>query len=84
MIKKEQPITVVHIITRLILGGAQENTILTVEGLQARPEYEVILISGPALGPEGELIKRVRDSGVELIIVPEMRRNINPFLEIAA
>ena len=84
MIKKEQPITVVHIITRLILGGAQENTILTVEGLEARPEYEVILISGPALGPEGELIKRVRDSGVELIIVPEMRRNINPFLDMAA
>ena len=74
----------VHIITRLILGGAQENTILTVEGLQKRPEYKVILISGPALGPEGELIKRVKDSGVELIIVPEMRRNINPFLEIAA
>ena len=74
----------VHIITRLILGGAQENTILTVEGLQKRPEYKVILISGPALGPEGELVRRVKDSGVELIIVPEMRRNINPFLEIAA
>jgi glycosyltransferase involved in cell wall biosynthesis len=84
MIKKERPITVVHIITRLILGGAQENTILTVEGLQKRPEYKVILISGPALGPEGELVRRVRDSGVELIIVPEMRRNINPFLEIIA
>ncbi len=84
MIKKEQPITVVHIITRLILGGAQENTILTVEGLQKRPEYKVILISGPALGPEGELVKRVRDSGVELIIIPELRRNINPFLEVVA
>ena len=84
MIKKEQPITVVHIITRLILGGAQENTILTVEGLQKRPEYKVILISGPALGPEGELVKRVRGSGVELIIIPELRRNINPFLEVVA
>jgi glycosyltransferase involved in cell wall biosynthesis len=84
MIKKDNPVKVVHIITRLILGGAQENTILTVEGLQKHPDYKVTLISGPALGPEGELIKRVRDSGVELIIVPEMRRNINPFLEIAA
>ena len=84
MIQKDSPIKVVHIITRLILGGAQENTILTVEGLQRRPEYKVILISGPALGPEGELVKRVKASGVELIIVPEMRRNINPFLEIVA
>jgi len=84
MIKKETPVKVVHIITRLILGGAQENTILTMEGLQARPEYRAILISGPALGPEGELIKRVRNSGIELIIVPEMRRNINPFLDAIA
>ncbi|MEW6025874.1 MAG: glycosyltransferase family 4 protein [Planctomycetota bacterium] len=84
MIEKDRPTTIVHIITRLILGGAQENTILTVEGLQKRPEYKVILISGPALGPEGELIKRVKDSGVELIIIPEMRRNINPLLEVIA
>ncbi|MFH1230289.1 MAG: glycosyltransferase family 4 protein [Planctomycetota bacterium] len=73
---------VVHIITRLILGGAQENTILTVEGLQKRHKYQVILVSGPALGPEGELIKRVNQSGVELIIVPEMRRNIHLILDI--
>ncbi|MFH0887927.1 MAG: glycosyltransferase family 4 protein [Planctomycetota bacterium] len=77
-------IKVVHIITRLILGGAQENTILTVEGLQKHPEYQVILISGPALGPEGELVKRVTQSGVKLIIIPEMRRNIHPILDIIA
>ena len=27
---------IVHVITRLILGGAQENTLLTVEGLHHR------------------------------------------------
>ena len=75
-------IKVVHIITRLILGGAQENTLLTVEGLQNLPNYQVFLISGPALGPEGELIKRARAHQVNLIIIPELRRNIHPLRDL--
>ncbi len=74
---------IVHIITRLILGGAQENTLLTVEGLMERG-HRVSLISGPAIGPEGELVERARSHGVDLIILPEMRRAINPFLDVAA
>ena len=71
-------IRVVHVITRLILGGAQENTLLTVEGLDRMPEYEVTLISGPALGPEGELVERARRNKVNLLIVPQMQRAIYP------
>ncbi|MCK5579009.1 MAG: glycosyltransferase family 4 protein [Planctomycetes bacterium] len=82
--KQNRPgkIRVVHIITRLILGGAQENTLLTVEGLQARDEYEVSLISGPALGPEGSLIQRARNNRINLTIIPEMRRNIHPLKDV--
>ncbi len=71
-------IRVLHIITRLILGGAQENTILTVEGLR-RKEYEVDLATGPAIGPEGSLVEEARAKGINLIMVPEMRRQINPW-----
>ncbi|MGA9925639.1 MAG: hypothetical protein WBQ29_19755, partial [Isosphaeraceae bacterium] len=46
---------IVHVITRLILGGAQENTLLTVEDLQHQYHDEVTLITGPAEGPEGDL-----------------------------
>ena len=46
---------VTHVITRLIVGGAQENTIASVFGLRARPGVEVDLISGPTTGPEGSL-----------------------------
>jgi glycosyltransferase involved in cell wall biosynthesis len=66
----------------LILGGAQEVAILTVENLQK--QYQVTLVSGPALGPEGDLIKRVKESNVNLVIIPQMRRNINPVLDIIA
>ena len=43
---KQAPIRVLHIITRMIVGGAQENTLLSVVGLDAMPEYDVTLISG--------------------------------------
>lgn len=41
---------IVHIITRLILGGAQENTLITCKGLAQRG-HEVTLITGPASQP---------------------------------
>ena len=49
---------IVHVITRLIIGGAQENTLLTVEGLHHRHGDDVTLITGPAEGPEGDLFDR--------------------------
>ena len=36
-----------HVITRLIVGGAQENTISTVLGLHESSDVDVELISGP-------------------------------------
>lgn len=73
-----------HVITRLILGGAQENTLLTCEGLLQRPEYEVTLITGPALGPEGSLLERARRKGVRLIVLPSLRREIHPVRDVVS
>ena len=70
---------VVHIITRLILGGAQENTLLTVEDEQRLWHDKAVLVTGPAIGPEGSLIERARNDGVDLRIVPEMHRDIRPW-----
>src|SRR6185369_13373563 len=49
---------ILHISTRLILGGSQENTILSCEG-QARAGHEVHLAFGPIYGPEGSMLARV-------------------------
>lgn len=49
---------ILHISTRLILGGSQENTVLSCEG-QARLGHEVHLAFGPIYGPEGSLLERV-------------------------
>ena len=69
---------IVHIITRLILGGAQENTLLTVEGLHTTYHDEVTLISGPAEGPEGDLFGRADAQGLKVEVMPELIRAVRP------
>jgi glycosyltransferase involved in cell wall biosynthesis len=68
---------IVHIITRLIIGGAQENTILSCRG-QHELGHDVTLITGPAIGPEGSLLERAKTQGYRVIVVDEMRRAIGP------
>ena len=67
---------IVHIITRLIVGGAQENTLLSCEG-QHRDGHEVTLITGPAIGPEGSLMDRANSFGYRVEVIDEMRRAIS-------
>src|SRR3954465_11939537 len=69
---------IVHVITRLILGGAQENTLLSCEG-QHDLGHEVTLITGPAIGPEGSLLERAKSYGYRVIVVDEMLRSIVPW-----
>jgi glycosyltransferase involved in cell wall biosynthesis len=78
-----EPIRVLHIITRMIVGGAQENTLLSVVGLDAMSQYDVTLVSGIDKGREGELLSQARET-TKLIVLPEMGRSINPFADLVA
>jgi glycosyltransferase involved in cell wall biosynthesis len=77
-------VRIAHVITRLILGGAQENTLLTCEDLQRDYGDQVLLVTGPALGPEGSLLERARANGVPLAVLPGLRRNIHPWRDLVA
>jgi glycosyltransferase involved in cell wall biosynthesis len=68
----------------MILGGAQEDALATVAGLRDTGRYEVGLITGGDLGPEGELLSRARELGVPLMIIPEMRREVRPHSDLMA
>jgi len=68
---------IVHIITRLILGGAQENTLITCK-LLAQRGHDVTLITGPATGPEGELFEQTRNQDYKVIVVNKLVRPICP------
>src|ERR1022692_1776269 len=70
---------VTHVITRLIVGGAQENTVATVLGLGRRPGWEVNLISGPSTGLEGSLAPALSGSPAALTILPQLVRPIRPW-----
>ncbi|MGA3067652.1 MAG: glycosyltransferase family 4 protein [Tepidisphaeraceae bacterium] len=72
---------IVHLITRLIIGGAQENTLLSCQGQHARG-HNVTLITGPALGPEGSLMDRAKAAGFRLVVLDDMRRAINPVRDL--
>jgi len=69
---------IMHISTRLILGGSQENTILSCEG-QAEAGHAVSLVFGPIYGPEGSLRDRVeRHGGIDVIETPRLVRQLAP------
>jgi glycosyltransferase involved in cell wall biosynthesis len=81
--KPNNRIRVLHIITRLIKGGAQINTLLTATSLD-KSRYCVTLISGQSIGTEGEIESEARRLGVDLIIIPEIVREVNPLLDLKA
>lgn len=68
----------------MILGGAQENTLLTTRGLHEDPDYQVELVTGPAEGPEGELLEDARQYGIKPIVIDELVRNIRPLKDLLA
>jgi len=75
---------VTHIITRLVIGGAQENTLATINGLRAKPGVEVKLISGPTTGPEGSLENEAGKIPGLLTVVPELVRPVHPLKDFIA
>ncbi len=75
---------VTHVITRLVVGGAQENTIASVLGLRARPGLEVRLISGPTTGPEGSLEPLVAGVPGLFTRLPSLVRPVRPWADLRA
>lgn len=75
---------IAHVITRMIIGGAQENTLYTCEDLIRDHGDEVLLITGPASGPEGDLLTAGRGDEVPQSLVPTLRRAIDPARDLLA
>ncbi len=80
---------ILHISTRLILGGSQENTVLSCEG-QARLGHDVHLAFGPIYGPEGSLLERVEKfrtadgRTITTHVVEHLVREVNPIADVRA
>lgn len=75
---------VTHIITRLVIGGAQENTVATVLGLRQKSDVRVRLISGPTVGSEGSMESAFAATPELLTIVPALVRPVHPWKDVRA
>ena len=80
---------VVHIITRLDMGGSAQNTLLTCRGLSRK--YEVVLVHG--LSIESQMTyrekktvdRRIREAverGVRVFAIPSLVRKISPLQDL--
>jgi len=72
---------VLHVITRMIIGGAQENTLSNCLDLMNLHGDEVLLVTGPEQGPEGKLLQAGRAGGLAIETLPPLRRNIQPAMD---
>ena len=84
MTVRDRPIRVAHVITRLILGGAQENTLYTAIGQHRNPVFDVTLIVGSDDGTEGSLREQAEAAGLRVVEIPSLVRPIRPLTDIYA
>jgi len=71
------PAKVLHLVTRLDLGGAQQNTLHTVRHLD-RSKFDAVL----ACGPGGMLDEEAAD--LRVVVVESLRRDISPLHDLLA
>src|SRR3954470_24856332 len=75
---------IAHIITRMMIGGAQENTLYNCQDLIRLYGDDVLLITGPALGPEGDLLEQGRAGEGPVRHIDTLRRAIDPGRDVAS
>jgi glycosyltransferase involved in cell wall biosynthesis len=67
----------------MILGGAQENTLLSC-ALIDRDRFPSEILCGPETGTEGSLHDDCRKSAVQLHFEPALRRSVHPWMDSVA
>ena len=79
----DKTMKVCHFITRMIVGGAQENTFLSARGL-TEAGHGCVLLSGPSEGREGSLLARMKNPGFKVVESPLFVREISPWQDLKA
>ena len=72
-----------HVITRMIVGGAQENTLLTCR-YQVEAGHDVTLLTGPTDGPEGKLLQVQPVPGLKIVENSRLVRAVSPLTDFLA
>lgn len=67
----------------MIIGGAQENTLYTCQGLLEHG-HDVTLVTGPSPGPEGKLLSTHSPKGLKIVEIPDLVRQVSPWHDVRA
>lgn len=79
----DRRVRILHVITRLVVGGAQENTLLTVAHLDPA-HYCADLACGPGGSSEGSLGDRARQLGIAFVEITNLVREPHPIKDLLA
>lgn len=77
------PLRIVHVITWLDRGGAQQNTLLSIEG-QMGAGHDVHLLHGTRRGDSGGLVGRAAALGATEAEVAHLRQEVHPWHDVLA
>ncbi len=72
-----RPIGVVQLIARLNVGGPARLVFLAHEGLR-EAGFAPVIASGIAEGAEGDMLSAARDRGIDVRVLPALRRSLHP------
>lgn len=78
---KNEENKILIVITLFSIGGATETVISLASGLKKRG-YHVDIITGQALKNEGDMFAEANTLGLNVIVLNELVRNINPFYDV--
>jgi glycosyltransferase involved in cell wall biosynthesis len=76
-------IRVLHIITRLDVGGSSENTILSVTRMPPE-EFACGLVSGRTTEPSPGIARCLAERNIQWAVIPALRREIHPLRDLCA
>ena len=74
---------ILHIITKLAVGGAQYNTLISTRDISEKG-YPSDILTGPEKPPEGDLFDLAEEWGLNVMIAPHLKRSISPINDLLA
>ena len=75
----DRRIKVLHIQTRLIAAGADENTLFTVAEVDPTRFESTLLV-----GSDSEIVDKMRKKGLNIVVEQNLKRDIHPISDIKA
>jgi glycosyltransferase involved in cell wall biosynthesis len=75
---------IVNVITRMIVGGPQQVSLLAAGYYRELGSVEYHLVFGPGSGPEGDYHEEVASAGIPYHVIPEVVREVAPLSDLRA